>query len=351
MKINEVIRTRRQALHLTQEGLADRLGVSAPAVNKWERGLNYPDITILPALARTLGVDLNTLLSFQEDMSREETAQFLRRLTGTAREEGCAAAFRLARDKLWEYPNNDQLAFAAAGVLEGVLTLYPEGGEEERAVWEQQVHSLYERAIHSGDPEVREQAVCAAAARSISREELDRGEELLGRLSSAHRDKRVLTASLRERQDRREEAWTLLEQELLAQGAAVQAALLQMTCLALKEGDQERLRAFSRASEEAGEALCLPGVLTLSVSLQKALEEQDPDQALALLDRLLDSAARPWQPNGSPLYSHLSPKEERGEPPLFRYLLNGLETGPETRFLKERPEFWAILEKYRKISW
>ena len=61
MKLGERIRARRQALGLTQEQLAQKLGVSAPAVNKWERNLNYPDITLLPALARTLGVDLNTL--------------------------------------------------------------------------------------------------------------------------------------------------------------------------------------------------------------------------------------------------------------------------------------------------
>ena len=48
MNLNEIIRQRRQAMGLTQEGLAERLGVSAPAVNKWERGLNYPDITLLP---------------------------------------------------------------------------------------------------------------------------------------------------------------------------------------------------------------------------------------------------------------------------------------------------------------
>ena len=51
MKLNEVIRTRRQALGLTQEQLAQKLGVSAPAVNKWERNLNYPDITLLPVLS------------------------------------------------------------------------------------------------------------------------------------------------------------------------------------------------------------------------------------------------------------------------------------------------------------
>ena len=83
MKINDVIRTRRQALGLTQEALAERLGVSGPAVNKWEKSLNYPDITLLPTLARVLGVDLNTLLSFQEDMDRGEI--------GTSPSPGCRA--------------------------------------------------------------------------------------------------------------------------------------------------------------------------------------------------------------------------------------------------------------------
>ena len=133
MKINEIIRIRRLELGLTQEQLAQRLGVSAPAVNKWERAGSYPDITLLPPLARTLGVDLNTLLSFQEDMTRQEIGIFLNQLTETARSEGCGAAFQMAREKLREFPNSDLLAYDVAGVLEGILTLLPEGREEENA--------------------------------------------------------------------------------------------------------------------------------------------------------------------------------------------------------------------------
>ena len=40
MKINEVIREKRKALSLTQEQVADRLGVSTPAVSKWETGIS-----------------------------------------------------------------------------------------------------------------------------------------------------------------------------------------------------------------------------------------------------------------------------------------------------------------------
>ena len=38
MKINQIIRQKRKELSLTQEQIADFLGVSTPAVNKWEKG-------------------------------------------------------------------------------------------------------------------------------------------------------------------------------------------------------------------------------------------------------------------------------------------------------------------------
>ena len=76
MPVGEVIRRKRKELGLTQEQVAQRLGVSAPAVNKWETGqFSYPDIAILPALARLLNTDVNTLLCFQEELSDEEIAE------------------------------------------------------------------------------------------------------------------------------------------------------------------------------------------------------------------------------------------------------------------------------------
>lgn len=38
MKINQIIREKRKELSLTQEQIGEYLGVSAPAVNKWEKG-------------------------------------------------------------------------------------------------------------------------------------------------------------------------------------------------------------------------------------------------------------------------------------------------------------------------
>ena len=76
MKINEIIRQKRLEKGLTQEQVANYLGVCTPAVNKWEKGTTYPDIVLLPVLARLLDTDLNTLLSFKNDLSEKEVALF-----------------------------------------------------------------------------------------------------------------------------------------------------------------------------------------------------------------------------------------------------------------------------------
>ena len=47
---------------MTQERLAMKMGVTAQAVSKWENDLSAPDISLLPDLARTLGVTVDELL-------------------------------------------------------------------------------------------------------------------------------------------------------------------------------------------------------------------------------------------------------------------------------------------------
>ena len=54
----------RKAKGMTQEQLASALGISAPAVSKWETESSCPDITLLCPLARALGTNLDTLLQF-----------------------------------------------------------------------------------------------------------------------------------------------------------------------------------------------------------------------------------------------------------------------------------------------
>ena len=63
MKIGENIRALRQRKGLTQEQVAQQLGVTYQAVSKWEHGTNTPDIALLPEIASFFGVTIDALFS------------------------------------------------------------------------------------------------------------------------------------------------------------------------------------------------------------------------------------------------------------------------------------------------
>ena len=68
--IGQRISESRRALGMKQEELAEAMGVSAQAVSKWENDLSCPDISILPALAKKLGMTVDELLSGKEESQK-----------------------------------------------------------------------------------------------------------------------------------------------------------------------------------------------------------------------------------------------------------------------------------------
>lgn len=62
-KIGKFIMTKRKEKNLTQEQLAESLGVSINAVSKWERGICLMDMSLLKPLGNILGVNVIDILS------------------------------------------------------------------------------------------------------------------------------------------------------------------------------------------------------------------------------------------------------------------------------------------------
>ena len=72
LKLGDNIRTLRLQHKLTQEQLADRLGVSYQSISRWENGVTYPDIEFLPAIARHFSVTTDYLLGQDEAERKKE---------------------------------------------------------------------------------------------------------------------------------------------------------------------------------------------------------------------------------------------------------------------------------------
>lgn len=71
MTTGEIIQRERTCLGLSQEKLAEQVGVSRQAVSKWELGDAMPDTDKLVPLARALGIFLDTLLDYQPQQAEE----------------------------------------------------------------------------------------------------------------------------------------------------------------------------------------------------------------------------------------------------------------------------------------
>lgn len=93
---------------LTQEKLADFLGISFQSVSKWERGESYPDITMLPIIASLFNVSVDDLLGINEFKKQNEIEKFIDDfdrlfLVDTPK------SFELIKNAVKEYPNDYRL--------------------------------------------------------------------------------------------------------------------------------------------------------------------------------------------------------------------------------------------------
>ena len=118
MDIGVVIKKYRKEAGMTQEEMANRLGVTTPAVNKWENSNSKPDIELLAPIARLLDISLDTLLSFHEKLSDTEIEEIIRKMDRMFSEEGYEKTYEWALRLIKEYPNCNMLIWQAAVMLD-----------------------------------------------------------------------------------------------------------------------------------------------------------------------------------------------------------------------------------------
>ena len=77
MEIGNQIKALRTERGITQEALADKLGVSSQAVSKWERNVTVPDIQLLPLLSAYFGVTIDELFALSDEARMERVQNML----------------------------------------------------------------------------------------------------------------------------------------------------------------------------------------------------------------------------------------------------------------------------------
>ena len=106
IKLGEKIRNLRKQKNVSQEVLAQVLGVSFQAVSKWETGATMPDVALIPAIASFFGVSTDELFDFNL-LEQEQKIMKLCREAANYRDVDPAKSEAMLREGLKQYPGND----------------------------------------------------------------------------------------------------------------------------------------------------------------------------------------------------------------------------------------------------
>lgn len=118
LKLGERIKALRKKKNISQEVLAQYLGVSFQAVSKWENGAALPDVALIPAIALFFGVSTDQLFDINL-LEIEKQIVEICSLAADRRQEEPEKAEQILRDGLKKFPGNDILLNNLIYVLRG----------------------------------------------------------------------------------------------------------------------------------------------------------------------------------------------------------------------------------------
>ncbi|MBS6212294.1 MAG: helix-turn-helix transcriptional regulator, partial [Proteus hauseri] len=159
MNIGEVILKLRKDKQLTQEQLAQAIGVTAPAVSKWETGSTYPDILLLPPLARALGTTIDHLLSYTQELDINMLDEIMADIRVICQDKGFREGMKKIQFYLKQYSNSEELKMRviSASIMLS-YTMDQDFMEEEWDEWGNQLEKLAKEIVGSSNPLIRENA-------------------------------------------------------------------------------------------------------------------------------------------------------------------------------------------------
>lgn len=172
-----VLHTLRKQMGITQEQIAQQVGVSKAAVSKWETGLSYPDILLLPKIATYLNVSIDTLLGYQPQMTPAQIKETYQRLAQQFATQPFADVFAEIEQLIEEY----YACFPLLNELNLLLMNYLQQAPEPQRVMQQMMVICDRIQEQSEDLEMMQQARVVKAVLYLQTHKPEKVLQLLGK--------------------------------------------------------------------------------------------------------------------------------------------------------------------------
>ncbi len=109
INIGETIKLMRKDKNITQETLANFLGVTNQSISKWERNETYPDIIMLPAIASFFGISVDNLLGINKIEQERKIQHYCNEYSRLWSEHKFTEVTALMKESVCEFPGNFDL--------------------------------------------------------------------------------------------------------------------------------------------------------------------------------------------------------------------------------------------------
>ena len=343
MKIGEIIRKYRKELNLTQEEVAARLGVTAPAVNKWEKNHTLPDVSLLAPIARLLHITTDTLLSFKEDLTDEEITFFVKELTEKLNTEPYSQVFTCARKKAETYPDSQKLLWNVAVILESWKLFHTVPDEED---YDKQICSWYLRALETEDEKLKTSAATSLYHFYMRKEDFDNAQKYLAYFPENSMERNLYQANIYNSLGKTEEAYKTYEGLLLTEFNHIRAVLNSLHILYMKENDYAMAHKLVNLESSLAKLFEMGRYQEVSPGLELAAVQKDVEETERIMRILLEHTDTLMDFTRSDLYRHTPFKS--ANPAFFNQLKNDLIMGfleEETYSFMQGNPYWEELKK------
>ncbi|MCM1179633.1 MAG: helix-turn-helix domain-containing protein [Clostridium sp.] len=309
MQIGEVIRQYRKKKNMTQEEMAKRLGVSTPAVNKWEKGVTQPDIMLLAPIARLLGITLETLLSFQEELTQEEINRLIEEVDRRLEQEDYREVFRYVSGIIREYPNCHGLIWQMAVLLDARNLFFQCTEDEAAEAYEEQILEWYQQALGSSDTKVQKSAADSLFHYYVRKDRYEKAEEYLHYFPEEGTERKQMQALIYSKTNRIEEAYKAYEEILFSECQVLSLVFNSLYMLAAEAGDTEKAKKYTEKASGLARLFEMGEYREVSCKLEPAVQEKNAEETLAVVRSLLASVQSIGGFTDSWLYEHMQFKE------------------------------------------
>lgn len=350
MDIGTIIRKYRKKQGMTQAEMAERLGVTPPAVNKWENGVTQPDIMLLAPIARCLDITLETLLSFHVEPTEEEINEIVREIDEKFDCESFDEVFQYAKSLIQQYPNCNQLIWQLALILDARCMMEDLANTD---VYEKQILEWYQRALEGGDEKLQRHCADSLFGYYTRKEMYDKAETYLHYFEEGSVEKKRMQAVIYSRTNRINEAYRTYEEILFSNYQLLNMVLHSLYMLSLQEGDTAQARKYIEKESGLAKLFEMGIYYETSCKLELAVMEKNIRETLSIVKSMLASLEEIGSFVNSSLYTHMTFNKEafRKQVPRMREdLLTCFRDDETYGYMSGNEEWEKMLEQFMRLE-